>query len=162
MGALFGFCCQVCLVLCMLHLIYLIAPQVMINKVNSVLDGTVKESAKMAVRTILGLCPGNLQTSKVLPTKVAKKAIPLLNEGEWEQYITTPQQVPAPETMQGRVEWWKTRLFRTVRSSNPCSSNTGGGGRETKHGKNHPGKKLGEIFFKVFPRFSRTSAEFLP
>ena len=137
----------------MLHLIYLIAPQVMINKVNSVLDGTVKESAKMAVRTILGLCPGNLQTSKVLPTKVAKKAIPLLNEGEWEQYITTPQQVPAPETMQGRVEWWKTRLFRTVRSSNPCSSNTGGGGEKLNMGKITLEKNWVKFSSRFFPGF---------
>ena len=89
----------------------------MINKIDNVLDHTVKDSAKLAAKTIVGLCPGNLQTTKVLKTKMAKKAIPLINEDDWEQYITMPQQVPAPGTTQGRVQWWMNRLSRKVQST---------------------------------------------
>ena len=37
------------------------------------------------------------------------KSLPILPEAEWEVYITTPAQRPAPSTTAGRVQWWNPR-----------------------------------------------------
>ena len=47
---------------------------------------------------------------KMVSTTTIKAVIPLVNETEWEKYITLPPQVPAPTSTSGRIEWWKNRL----------------------------------------------------
>ena len=64
----------------------------------------------LAAKALVSFDPAHLQTAKVLPTAAMKKAIPLVDEAEWERYIVLPPQQPPPKSTAGRVQWWKQRL----------------------------------------------------
>lgn len=74
------------------------------DKITNVLTKVVTPKATAVAKAMVGLCPGSLQTSKVLAMKDVTAAIPLINGSEWEKYIVMEPQKPAPSTTAGRVQ----------------------------------------------------------
>lgn len=94
--------------------------QAMVEKTNNLTTKTIKGDGVRTVQAIASLCPGTLQTEKMVTTTEIKKVLPLINAAEWEKYITLPPQKPPPSTTNGRIEWWKpsccfTFFFRSLK-----------------------------------------------
>lgn len=82
----------------------------MIEKINNLFTKTIKAPGIQGAQALVAMCPGSLQTDKMMKTAVIKRLVPLVDEQEWEKYITLPRQLPPPSTTAGRVHWWKQRL----------------------------------------------------
>ena len=70
----------------------------MVAKVDNLLTKTIQAPSIKVVQAMVSFCPSVLQTDKMIGAKDVKKAIPLVNEEEWEKYVTYPAQRPPPET----------------------------------------------------------------
>lgn len=79
-------------------------------KISNFLTKVVKPQSANVAKAMAALCPGNLQTTKVVTKKEMVAAIPLVNGDEWERYFVLEPQKPAPASTAGRVAWWQSRL----------------------------------------------------
>lgn len=69
----------------------------MIVKIDGLICKTIKATAIKTAQAMVALCPSSLQTSKMVPSKRMKEVIPLIDEEEWDRYLTMPAQQPPPK-----------------------------------------------------------------
>lgn len=79
------------------------------QKVDSILAKTVKPQAMAASKCMRSLCPSALQSAAMCSAAQMQKSIPLIDQNEWDKYLTLPAPQPAPTTTAGRIQWWLNR-----------------------------------------------------